>query len=69
MTSITLDTLKLAETLRESGFDEKQSRGLANAMRQVQESNLEELATKRDIADLRRDIDSQFNSMFKFFET
>ena len=60
MTTAMFDTLKFAGSLRESGFDERQSTGLANAMREVQASSLDgfvaQLATKDDIANIKDDI-------------
>lgn len=57
MTAITFDTLKFAETLKGSGFDENQAKGMAVAIQEVQKRNLEELATKADVQDVKRDID------------
>ncbi|MBF0185741.1 MAG: DUF1640 domain-containing protein [Magnetococcales bacterium] len=60
MTTITFDTLKLVETLKASGFDEPQARGMAAAIQEVQKSNLDEVATKHDLemvkTELKRDI-------------
>ncbi|MEO5349474.1 MAG: CCDC90 family protein [Magnetococcus sp. YQC-3] len=60
MTTITFDTLKFVETLKASGFDEPQARGMAVAIQDVQKSNLDELATKQDLemvkTELKRDI-------------
>ncbi|NGZ28468.1 MAG: DUF1640 domain-containing protein, partial [Magnetococcales bacterium] len=46
MTTITFDTLKFVETLKDSGFDEKQAKGMAVAIREAQTSNPEDLATR-----------------------
>lgn len=63
MTTVTFDTLKFAGLLRESGFDEKQSTGLANAIQEVQASSLNglglQLATKADVAKMERDFSMQ----------
>ena len=56
MTTITFDALKFVETLKESGFDEPQAKGMAVAIQEVQKSNLEELATKADIQGVKHDI-------------
>ncbi|MEO5341669.1 MAG: CCDC90 family protein [Magnetococcus sp. MYC-9] len=60
MTAITFDTLKFVETLKASGFDEPQARGMAIAIQEVQKSNLDEVATKQDLemvkTELKRDI-------------
>ena len=47
MSNITFDTLKFVETLRESGFDEKQAKAIANAYRDA--SSDQELVTKKDL--------------------
>ncbi|MBF0341943.1 MAG: DUF1640 domain-containing protein, partial [Magnetococcales bacterium] len=46
------DTLKFVETLKASGFDEPQAKGMAAAIQEVQKSNLEELATRGDLREL-----------------
>ncbi|WP_130472748.1 DUF1640 domain-containing protein [Candidatus Magnetaquicoccus inordinatus] len=56
MIAITFDTLKFVETLKASGFDEPQAKGMATAILEVQKSNLDEVATKADIQDVKRDI-------------
>ncbi|WP_130472890.1 coiled-coil domain-containing protein [Candidatus Magnetaquicoccus inordinatus] len=60
MTAITFDTLKFVETLKASGFDEPQARGMAAAIQDVQNSNLDEVATRQDLEmvkiELKRDI-------------
>ena len=54
MTTITFDTLKFVQTLRQSGVEEKQAEAIAVAVRETHDSA--ELATKHDIETLRRDI-------------
>ncbi|MBF0175455.1 MAG: DUF1640 domain-containing protein [Magnetococcales bacterium] len=53
MTTITFDTLKYVKVLKAAGFDEVQAEAMAQAqsdfVKQVQESNLKELATKADL--------------------
>ncbi|MBF0460965.1 MAG: DUF1640 domain-containing protein [Magnetococcales bacterium] len=56
MTAITFDTLKFVETLKASGFDEPQAKGMSAAILEVQKSQMQELATKEDIRDVKRDI-------------
>ncbi|MBF0135528.1 MAG: CCDC90 family protein [Magnetococcus sp. DMHC-1] len=56
MTTITFDTLKYVKTLKAAGFDDKQAEGLAEAQVEVFEKNLEELATKQDLKQLRLEI-------------
>lgn len=53
MSAKTFDTLKFAKRLKEAGFTEQQAEALADAEAEFIEQNL---ATKRDIADLKRDI-------------
>ena len=52
MTTITFDTLKFVETLKASGFDESQAKGMTTAIQEVQKSNLDTLATKADLKEL-----------------
>lgn len=47
MSSITLDTHKFVRKLQEAGFDEKQAKGLTEAMRAAIEAS--ELVTKKDL--------------------
>ena len=53
MSALAFDTLKFAKRLKEAGFTEQQAEALAQAEAEWIEQNL---ATKRDIADLKRDI-------------
>jgi hypothetical protein len=53
MSGLAFDTLKFAKRLKEAGFTEQQAEALAHAGAELIEQNL---ATKRDIADLKRDI-------------
>ncbi len=53
MSALAFDTLKFAKRLKEAGFTEQQAEALAHAGAELIEENL---ATKRDIADLKRDI-------------
>ncbi|MBF0609660.1 MAG: DUF1640 domain-containing protein [Magnetococcales bacterium] len=56
ITAITFDTLKFVETLKASGFDESQAKGMATAIQEVQKNNLESVATRGDIQEVKRDI-------------
>ncbi len=47
MATITFDTLKFVRKLRESGFEEKQAEGIADAFKEA--SSEADFATKRDI--------------------
>jgi hypothetical protein len=53
MSAIAFDTLKFAKRLKEAGFMEQQAEALAAAEAEFIEDNL---ATKRDIVDLKREI-------------
>lgn len=53
MTSTTFDTLMYAKKLREAGFSEKQAEIQAEALKEIIQDNL---ATKQDISDLRKDL-------------
>ncbi|MBF0400889.1 MAG: DUF1640 domain-containing protein [Magnetococcales bacterium] len=52
MAVTTFDTLKFVETLKASGFDEPQAKGMAAAIQEVQNSNMDTLATKADLREL-----------------
>lgn len=52
MSTITFDTMALAEKLEQSGFDHRQAKAIVEAVL----STREETATKQDIADVRRDL-------------
>ena len=54
MATITFDTLKFVRKLKESGLPEIQAEAIADAFRDAQGEA--ELATKRDIDDIRRDM-------------
>lgn len=54
MATITFDTHKFVRKLKESGFEEKQAEGIADAFKDA--SGEAELATKRDIEQIRSEI-------------
>lgn len=54
MTAITFDTLEFVRKLKASGLPEGQAEAIADAFKDAQGEA--ELATKRDIDDLRRDM-------------
>ncbi len=64
MATITFDTLKFANTLKEAGVPSAQAEAEAAALSEVLEINLKDLATKedlhREIESLRRDMDARF---------
>ncbi len=54
--AVTFDTLKFVEKLRARGFAEEQAKGMAEAFQEAQATQLEGLATKTDIQEVKRDI-------------
>ena len=71
MTAITFDTLKFVETLKASGFDGAQAKGMAIAIQEAQKSNFDAVATKGDVTDLKRDIkdlDTKIDTKLKELE-
>jgi hypothetical protein len=51
-----LDTHQTVKDLTAEGFTDVQAEALTQALRQVQQVDLSDLATKSDIADLRREM-------------
>jgi hypothetical protein len=60
MTAVTFDTLKLARRLESAGFTREQADGAAEALA---DSLSNEIATKGDIAELRAEMRSSFNTL------
>ena len=64
MATITFDTLKFANTLKEAGVPSAQAEAEATALSEVLEVNLKELVTKEDlhceIESLRHEMNSGF---------
>ena len=56
MPTITFDTLKFLESLKQEGFDEQQAKGLTSAFQEAQDTHLDELSTKKDLNELRLEI-------------
>ncbi|MGZ4977486.1 MAG: DUF1640 domain-containing protein [Methylobacter sp.] len=54
MTTITFDTHKFIRTLKDAGIPENQAEAISEAIKEAHGEA--ELATKRDIDDVRRDI-------------
>jgi hypothetical protein len=54
MTTITFDTHKFVRTLKEAGVPESQAEAISEAFKEAQGEA--DLATKRDIDDVRRDM-------------
>jgi hypothetical protein len=56
MTTITFDTLKYSKRLKEAGVPDKQAEAEAEALAEILEVNLKDLATKGDILVLKGDL-------------
>jgi hypothetical protein len=56
MTITALDTHQTVKDLTAAGFTDSQAEALTHALRQVQQIDLSDLATKKDIADVRREM-------------
>ncbi len=54
MTTITFDTHKFVRTLKEAGVPENQAEAISEAFKEAQGEA--DLATKRDVDDIRRDM-------------
>jgi hypothetical protein len=56
MSVATFDTLRFVKKLKEAGVSEKQAEAEAEAISEVFEVTLSDIATKGDIKELKRDI-------------
>lgn len=56
MSVLTFDTLKFARRLQAAGMEQRLAEEQATALAEALDANLENLATKADIADLRKDM-------------
>ena len=56
MSTLTFDTLKFANRLKTAGVPAVQAEAEADALSEVLETNLSELATKSDLLELRKDL-------------
>lgn len=56
MATMTFDTLRFVDTLKNADFTEKQAKALAEAFKGAWDPSFDMLATKGDIADVRREI-------------
>ena len=65
MTAITFDTLKFANKLKLAGVPDKQAEAEAEALSEVLEINLKELATKQDIRLEVRDLEHRLDARFE----
>ena len=60
---LAIDTLKLAEDLKEGGFNEKQTATLVDLGRDLSNQALEKVATKDDLGALEERMDHKFESL------
>lgn len=63
MAAVAFDTLKLVENLTESGFSDIQARGVTNALKEAQDTHLEDLATKSDLAEVKAELKADINNL------
>jgi hypothetical protein len=56
MTITSIDTHQTVKNLTAAGFTDVQAEALTQALRQVQQIDLSDLATKADVADVRREM-------------
>ncbi len=64
-----LDTHQTVKDLTAAGFTDTQAEALTQALRQVQQIDLSDLATKADLADLRREMKADFSVLRAELET
>ncbi len=57
--TVAFDTLKFVRRLRDAGVDERQAEAFSEAFREVQDAQLQELATKRDLRELKLEITAE----------
>ena len=57
MATLTFDTYEAVKRLTDSGLDEQQAKAVTETIKAAQNAHLEELATKGDIALLRKDME------------
>ena len=67
MTITALDTHQTVKDLTAAGFTDAQAEALTQVLRQAQQIDLSDLATKSDITDLRREIAEAKADMIKWF--
>ncbi len=60
MSSVTFDTLKYVETLKEAGVPDNQARAQSEALKEVLNT---EVATKHDLKELELKIDTRFEKI------
>jgi len=71
MATIAFDTLKFSNRLKAAGVPDKQAEAEAEALAEVLEVNLKELATKEDVLLVRKDLEgleTRFNDKLTMLE-
>jgi hypothetical protein len=63
MATVTFDTLKFANRLKEAGVPDKQAEAEARALSEVLEVNFDQLAIKRDLYDLEARLKARLDTM------
>ncbi|MBF0620954.1 MAG: DUF1640 domain-containing protein [Magnetococcales bacterium] len=63
MTAITFDTLKYVEALKAAGITEEQAKAQAEALKEVQASQLQELATKADVEGVKLELRHEMTTL------
>lgn len=63
MSTLTFDTLKYATRLKEGGVPSAQAEAEATALAEVLDINIRELATRQDLADMEKRMESRFESL------
>ena len=63
MTVITFDTLKFANRLKQAGVPSAHAEAEAEALADILEANLGELATKADILDVKKELSSNMQHL------
>ena len=61
MAAVMFDTHKFVRKLKESGFEEKQAEGIADAFKEA--SGEAELVTKRDLKELEFKLEARFEQL------
>jgi len=64
MSSVTFDTLKYVETLKQAGVPDNQARAQSEALKEVLNT---EVATKHDLKELELKIDTRFEKILGEF--
>jgi G3E family GTPase len=65
MATATFDTLKLAKTLKATGFPDEQAKALATAFADMVQVNFKDLATKEDLERVAREVRGEFERFAK----